>query len=218
MMTMKLNNFDQNMNTINGIYRKLKFAHKSELNGIAEEFDKWFNGEFKNSVSRQCSFNGDRFAMTPPEIVDGLVAESVAKCREIIYPAILSYMSAHFVQFYRDGLLMAKANADMENNTVDLKLSEDDKGSIKLMYSTESKVWQSHIEKHRRQLDRELTGAIQASSKLSSFMSVMTAPDSHIVAYPYGNSRISWSEHIRRFLAGRPRMVATTAHIRRLGV
>lgn len=213
-----LSEFDKHFSEMKAIYKRLKFAYKADLAGVADEFDAWFNSEFRESVAKQCAFTGSRFAMTAPGIVDDLVDESVQKAYAVIYPKILGYMSAHFAEFYLEGLRMAEANAAMEGLTVDISLSDEDKGSIELMYSTEAKVWKSHIEKHRRQLDRELTGAIQARSTLDEFMDRMTAPDGHAVAYPYGNSRISWSEHIRRFLAGRPRMVATTAHIRRLGI
>ncbi|MCK4521622.1 MAG: hypothetical protein KAU20_03535 [Nanoarchaeota archaeon] len=218
-MEKTLNNFWGNVEKFKAIYRRLKFAHKEDLSSIADEFDKWFLNDFKEMILQQSNWEGKKFALPDDEtVVDNLVQESVNAAYRIIYPRIIKYMSDYFAEFFREGLKLADFNARMENDTVENELTEEDKKAVRMLYNTESKVWRSHIEKHRRQLDRELTGAMLAGSTIDEFIMRFIAPDTHVVAYPYGNARISWSEHIRRFLAGRPRMIATTAHMRRRGI
>ena len=198
------------------IYKELYMPFKEELEGVAEEYDRWFLNEFADIVKTQSNFTGNKFAPTEPEVIDNIVANTVTKSSEIIFPKVSAYMLEHFDEFYEQGLELAKHNGAMEGKVVDTKLTDEDKISIQMVVSTELTVWKNHIVKHMRQVDRELTGAMQSGRTLDFFLARMVCPDEHVCAYPYGNSRISWGEHIRRFLAGRPRMVATTAQLRKV--
>lgn len=198
------------------IYSDLYMAHKEDLEGVAESYDRWFLGDFADAVKKQCNFKGDNLAPTEVEVVSGLVSQTVTNASRLIYPIVSAYMLEYFDDFYIQGLKLAQLNAQIENRSVDTTLTDEDKISIELMVNTELTVWKRHIDKHLRQVDRELTGAMQAGRTLDYFLIRMVCPDGHVCAYPYGNSRISWYEHIRRFLAGRPRLVATTAQMRRL--
>lgn len=210
--------FKKNYLEYQKLYKSLSMIYADELKDVAPAYDKWFLGEFSEIVRTQCNFNGEKFAPTPPDIINRLVKLPVAKCNEIIFPPIANYMGEHFLEFYEIGLELSELNAKMDNRTINLELKEEDKISVQMLVSTELKVWQNHITKHFRQVERELTGAMQAGTTMDAFLVRMVCPDGHIFSYPYGNSRISWGEHIRRFLAGRPQMVASTATLRKLVV
>ncbi len=210
--------FKKNYSKYQKLYRGLSMAYEDELKDVAGIYDKWFLGEFSDAVRTQCNFNGKKFAPTPPEVINILVKLPVAKCNEVIFPPIAQYMGEHFLEFYETGLELSKLNAKMDNRTINTDLKEEDKISVQMLVSTELKVWQNHISKHFRQVERELTGAMQAGTTMDAFLLRMVCPDGHVFSYPYGNSRISWGEHIRRFLAGRPQMVASTATLRKLVV
>ena len=198
------------------VYKSLYKPFESELSGVAEKYDKWFLSEFADMIRLECVFKKGKFQPVEVAVLNNLVQVAVQKATAIIYPPVSAYMLEHFDDFYADGLELARLNGEMDGKKIDTKLTKDDKLSIELMVDTELTVWKTHLEKHKRQLDRELKGAVLAGMTLDSFLMRMVARDSHVVAYPYGNSRLSWSEHIRRFLAGRPRVVATTAQMRRM--
>lgn len=211
-----MSDFSQLYEEFQVIYKKLYKPFESKLSGVAEEYDRWFLNEFADMVKTDCTFKKGKFQPVESSVLNNLVQIAVKKATEIIYPPVSAYMLEYFDDFYRDGLELARINGEMDGKKIDTALTKDDKLSIELMVDTELTVWKTHIEKHKRQLDRELKGAVIASMTLDSFLLRMVARDTHVVAYPYGNSRLSWSEHIRRFLACRPRMCATTAQMRRM--
>ncbi len=198
------------------IYDKLKNAHSEALDGIVDEYDKWFLNEFVNLINQNCNFNKGKLQPTKPEVINALVNECTKKVGEIIYPVISAYLVEYADDFYEEGIKLAQINAKMEGRVVDGKLTDNDKINIEILVDTELQVWKNHIEKHRRVIGRELTGAIQSSQTVDTFLMRAVCPDEHVLAFTYGNGRVSWNEQIRRFLSGRPRMFAVSAQMRKL--
>jgi len=209
-------NFNKEYSRYKKIYDGLKFAHKEVLDGLAESYDKWFLNEFVNLINQNCNFNKGKLQPTKPEVINALVAECTAKVGELIYPTISAYLVEYADDFYEEGIKLAQINAKMEGKVIDGKLSDNDKINIEILVDTELQVWKNHIEKHRRVIARELTGAIQSSQTVEQFLMRAVCPDEHVLAFTYGNGRVSWSEQIRRFLSGRPRMISMSACMRKL--
>lgn len=199
------------------IYLSLEGYKSKPLYAAVDKFDRWFVKEMPTIAYKMLQFNGDVISVkTPPEDVIRLCEMISQKAKEIIQPALIDWVYDNFDDFYKDGIKLANINLSLTKCKDRAKLDDEDKAMIESICVQEINVWKSHFPKMTRQLERELWGAIYTGRTFDFFMARMTAPDLHIVGFPYGNSRYSWYEHIKRFVVGRPKMVASMAQQRKV--
>jgi len=198
-------------------YVALEESDSAPVYKAVDSYDRWFIADIPALVSKAFSFDGDRFSgKDEPDRVVQVSRETASYAREFLSPAITVWVTEHFDDFYVRGVDMAVQNGLIEGRTVQKHLDERDVNSIELQVRQELDVWKGHWVKHERQVERELVGVVLARGTVEQFQTRMIARDAHVVGFPYGNSRLSWHEHVRRMMTGRPKQVAAVAMQSRL--
>lgn len=198
-------------------YKALEEHNSGAVYKAVDRYDRWFLDEVPVIVARGFTFEKDRFSgRDKPDAVMAVAREIAAYAREFLSPAVTQWVTENFDDFYSRGVDMAVKNGAMEGRKVQAYLDERDVNSIELQVRQELDVWKGHWLKHERQVERELIGVVLARGTIEQFQGRMVAPDGHVVGFPYGNSRYSWHEHVRRMMTGRPKQVAAVAMQSRL--
>ena len=198
-------------------YMSLEESDAAPVYKAVDNYDRWFLQDIPALVSREFTFEGEQFSgKDEPNKVIAVSKEIASYAREFIGPAVTRWVTEHFDDFYSRGIDLAVKNGRLEGRTVRAYLDEVDVNSIELQVRQELDIWREHWVFHERQVQRELVGVVLAKGTVEQFQSRMVARDGHVVGFPYGNSRYSWHEHVRRMVTGRPKQVASIAMQSRL--
>jgi len=199
------------------VYYNLPNYKADKMYKAVMAYDRWFIKDMPEIAYKTLRFKGGVLSpLTPMDDIQALCNLMARKSRDMLLPAITDWTYDYFDDFYRKGIELAQLNGELEGKTIPSNLTKEDKAIIEITITQEIDVWKGHFQKHYRQVERELIGAIQMGKDFDFFLARMTAPDAHIVGFPYGNSRYSWYEHVRRYAIGRPKMVATIAQQRKV--
>lgn len=198
-------------------YMALEEYDTTTVYKAVKDYDRYFLEDVPALISRAFSFDGERFSgKDEPDKVIGTSRVVAGYARELLGPAVAKWVTDNFDNFYGVGVDQAAAMADLEGRKVQTYLDERDINSIELQVRQELDIWKGHWVKHERQVERELVGMVLARGTVEGFIGRMVALDGHVVGFPYGNSRYSWYEHVRRMVTGRPKQVAAVAMQSRL--
>ena len=183
---------------------------------MAEIYDGWFNGIFRQSLESILIIKGGRWAGAKEAagIIRqvGLIVEN--GIAEILGLAVSDWVTENYPKFWMDGLGLWKINRELEgfNPPRKVEMTPQEVDHVTMLATTEIATMQDHIARHRRHVERMVGAGIARQWTTDRFMQSMTSPDGHIVGFSYGNSRYSWHEHMRRMVVGRSRMVAQSAN------
>ena len=116
-------------------------------------------------------------------------------------------------KFWRAGIDLWKLNREMLGEKVPRKttLDSDDLNMLDVYVRSFIDTWLGHCEKHRREVQRRVNTAQLNGWTTQQFIERMIAPDGNVVGFMYGNARLSFTEHLRRFGTGKSRMLAQAA-------
>jgi hypothetical protein len=199
------------------IYSGLKQSDSKAMFRAVDRHDRWWLEEAPLVIARELSFKAKRFSgMDSADTVVAVARKLASEARTKLSAPITAWVTGNYDAFYRAGVRLAALNGKAEGKRVRQVLDKADANSIELQVRQELDVWKGHWSKHERQVERELVGFVLAGGTIDQFLGRMTAPSGHIVAFPYGNSRQSWYELIRKMVTVRGRQVASVAQQHRL--
>ena len=115
--------------------------------------------------------------------------------------------------YFLRGLDLWRLNLEMLDKPAPrkLKMTDEEIATVQLYNGVFMDTHQDHLARHIRHVRRAVNTAMSEGWTTDKFREAMTAPDGHIVGFMYGNSRLSWYEHLRRFGKGKMRMLAQIA-------
>jgi len=192
-----------------------KNADSSPLN-LAEEYDRWFTTEYRRLLEAQLTITGGKWQAgetDPAAIRNGGRLAVEGASRIIVNPAV-DWVVANYPVFWKqgaEGLYPINLEIQGKPSPKKVKLTQNDITQIKIYAARQASTLQDHAARHRRQVERAIGNGLQFGWTTDRFMEAMTAPDGHIVGFPYGNSRYSWYEHMRRMIVGRSKTLAMAA-------
>ncbi|MFO7957633.1 MAG: hypothetical protein R6X33_11110, partial [Candidatus Brocadiia bacterium] len=184
----------------------------------ADIYDEWFRDEFVPWLEGQITIRKGAWALE--EDSPGAVVAAGKRIQRVATQTLVGlvneWSAQHFPEFYRVGLYLWEINQQIVGIDPDpVEADEDDANVVGATISSEVAAWQQHVAKHVRHVERLVDNGLKRGWTTEQFLDRMTAPDGHIVGFMYGNARLSWQEHLRRYAVGRPKVLAQTALERR---
>lgn len=195
-------------------YARIGTAEADELMPAAETYDRWFRMEGLPAIEALLVIDKGRWTDKggPGAIpAAGRIVEQGAS-KYLLQP-VTDWTLEHFPGFWQAGHALWRLNREMIMlpNPRRTDILEAEGNQIAGYQRAEISAWQDHIARHRRHVERFVHAAMTQGWTTAQFLQNMTAPDGHVVGFRYGNSDLSWREHLRRYTVGRPRMMAAAA-------
>lgn len=193
-------------------YARVGASARGELLPAADNYDLWFTRDAVPAIERNVVVGlGGRWTEEGgPNAIPAAGRIVEEGCARYILRPVTDWTLEHFAEFWQAGYPIWRINRDMLRmptpRRIDIAPAEADQ--IAGYQRAEISAWQDHAVRHRRHVERFVHAACVQGWTREQFLANMTAPDGHIVGFRYGNSDISWREHIRRYVTGRPRMLA----------
>jgi len=201
-------------NTLNNSIGKADIDTLLEVGLI---FDLRFVNELVPYIESMLTINKGRWQLT--EDSTDVVVKSGRKAKEIASQTIdlvTDWTIEHFESYYKQGIELWNINRDMiDEQPVPVKLIEGEPELITSITHREILAWQDHLQRHGIQIERYVRDGMARGWTTERFIELSTCPDGHMIGYLFSNARISWYEHLRRYGAGRPGIMAQTALERR---
>lgn len=195
-------------------YDKIGRAEMDELLPAAAAYDKAFRGEALPAILATLTIERGHWSEKSGPLVipaAGRIVESLAG--KALFQPVTEYTVQHFPEFWQAGFDLWRINREMAMLPTPRRIEMSAAESLQVAgyQRAELSAWQDHIARHRRHVERFVHAGCSQGWTTDQFLQNMTAQDGHIVGFRYGNSDISWHEHLRRFAVGRPHMLAAAA-------
>lgn len=200
------------------IYADVGQNVQDELMEAAEIYDEWFHDEFIPWLEGQITISKGAWVLEAdsPATVVAAGKRIQRMATQTLVSLVSEWSAQHFPEFYQVGLYLWQINQEIVGIDPDpVEATEDDANVVGATISSEVAAWQDHIARHVRHVERLVDNGLKRGWTTEQFVEHMTAPDGHIVGFMYGNARLSWHEHLRRYVVGRPKVLAQTALERR---
>ena len=192
-------------------YARIGAEEGPELMPAAENYDTWFRTQALPAIEALLVIERGRWTeKAGPGAIPAagrIVEEGASK---YLMQPVTDWTLQHFRTFWTDGYDLWRLNREMAllPTPKRINVTEPEGNQIAGYQRVELSAWQDHIVRHRRHVERMVHAACVQGWTTAQFLQNMTAPDGHVVGFRYGNADLSWSEHLRRFTVGRPRMMA----------
>lgn len=195
-------------------YAAIGTAKAAELLPAADNYDTWFLEQAIPAIEALLVIERGKWTEKggPGSIpAAGRIVEEGA-ARYLLQP-VTDWTLQHFPEFWQAGFDLWRLNREMLLLPTPKRINilEPEAAQIAGYQRAELSAWQDHIARHRRHIERFVHAAGVQGWTRAEFIRNLTAPDGHIVGFRYGNADLSWREHLRRYTAGRPRMMAAAA-------
>ena len=198
------------------LYYSIGVDEREALLEVADIFDQRFINEFIPYLEGMLTVSRNIWQM---DNATDIIVKSGRKAKELgsqIVDLVTTWTTDNFPVFYKQGLELWNINLRMLDELPHrVKLEKSEPDLIASIIRAEVSAWQDHLVRHVRQVERYVQTGMSRGWTTERFVDQMTCPDGHILGFLYGNSRLSWYEHLRRFGKARPRSMAQTALERR---
>lgn len=196
-------------------YARIGAAARAELLPAADNYDLWFTRDAVPQIERNIAVDvGGRWTeKAGPNAIPAAGRIVEEGCSKYIIQPVVDWTLEHFIEFWQEGYGLWRLNREMmllpTPRRVVMTPAEGD--AVAGYQRAEISAWQDHLARHRRHVERFVHAACVQGWTRDLFVRNMTAPDGHTVGFRYGNADLSWHEHIRRYVVGRPHMMAAAA-------
>ena len=190
------------------------------LLSIADIYDTRFVDEFIPWLETRLTIQSGVWQLTDnsTDVIVEAGRQVVKLGADSIIRLVTDWSLEHFPEYWLEGIDLVRLNQKI------LGASQLDKRNFKAgepeyistVIRSEISAWQDHLQRHRRQIERNVQQGMSREWTTERFLEVCTCPDGHIIGFMYGNARLSWREHLRRYGKSRPRIMAQTVLERRL--
>ena len=202
------------------IYADVGTDVQGELTEAADIYAEWFLDKFIPWLESQIVISKGAWTLEAdsPQVVVAAGKKVQQAAAQTLVSLVSEWSSTHFPDFYKAGLYLWQINQEMlDINPGPVEVTDDDANVVGATIASEVSAWQDHVNRHQRHVERLVDNGLRRGWTTDQFIERMTAPDGNIVGFMYGNARLSWHEHVRRYVVGRPRILAQTALERRAG-
>jgi hypothetical protein len=196
-------------------YLRVGEKDRAELLETAAVYDRWFIGEFVPWLEKQLTVKAG--AWQQDDLALAAIPAAALRIKDaattmLLRPAV-EWMAVHFRDYWREGWELWRLNRDIANLPTPrrLTMTQAEASQIASYVQRELDAWTTHVDRHTRQVTRAIGQACSMNRTTADFITACTSPDGHVIGFPQGASRYSWHEQIRRFVVGRPRLLAQAA-------
>ena len=177
-----------------------------------KEYEAWFNDTFLIELTSRLTVKAGRWiADDKAYLVIGTAGRlALEGCQSILLPVFNAWIEREYPKFWKQGLEYARVMADMQGSPEPAPFGDADVGQIAVLVTGEIATQADHADHHRRYVERVVSAALSNGWDTKRFMAAMTVPQG-IVAFPFGNTRYSWTTHITRMIEGRARAAFASA-------
>ena len=181
---------------------------------IAYDYDRWYSDTFVPWLASQLTMDGGRWSVSTPPTV---IAEAGRRVRDgvstLLVKPLTEWIVSEYPHFWMQGLDLWRVNMEMLDKAIPrkLKLTDKERDHIAILAAGEVATQSDHAHRHRRYVERMVQGGLSQGWTMERFVQASTARDGHIVAYPVGNSRYSWSYQMGLLIKGRSKAIAAAA-------
>ena len=180
---------------------------------LADDYADWYRQEFAPWLASQITMEAGRWQPGDPTVISQAGQRVLRGATSIILNPLNDWLPIHYPKFWLSGLDLWRVNMEIigEPTPRKLKLTDAEIDRIAVLVTEEQATQSDHVQRHRRYVERMVSGGLQMGWTLERFMKASTAPDGGIVGYPIGNSRYSWQYHMGLLVTGRSKAIACAA-------
>ena len=177
-----------------------------------KEYEAWFNDTFLVELASRLTVKAGRWvADEQAHLAIGTAGRiALQGCQTILLPVLSAWIEREYPRFWQRGLEYAAIMAKMQGDPEPAPFGDEDTGQIAVLVTGEIATQADHADHHRRYVERCVSAGLTNGWTMARFMEAMTVPQG-IVAFPFGNTRYSWTTHITRMIEGRARAVFASA-------
>lgn len=206
-------------------YNSIGKSDLPDLLLLADEFDKFFLNDYVPFLESRLTIAGNTWQLIPESseitVSTGRLLSSATAY--IIVDGVNRWLmepedKPRIIEYYRSGVDLWRLNREALGLKYPrkIKLDKDDGILIEQYLGIFNDTFQNHLNKHIRTINRFVNTGQLSGWSTDQFIENCTCPDGHIIGFRYGNARYSWAEHLRRFGAARPKILAQAAQAERM--
>jgi len=201
-------------------YYEIGKADQKALLSIADIYDTRFIDEFIPWLESRLTIAGEVWQLTDnsTDVIVEAGRQVVKLGADSLIRLVSDWSIEHFPEYWIKGIDLVRLNQKIlgADRLDKRKMKKGEPEYISTVIRSEISAWQDHLQRHRRQIERNVQQGMARGWTTQRFLEVCTCPDGHIIGFMYGNARLSWREHLRRYGKSRPRIMAQTVLERRL--
>ena len=176
------------------------------------EYEAWFNDSFLVELTSRLTIKAGRWtADDKAHLVIGTAGRiALEGFQTVLLPVLSAWIEREYPKFWQQGLEYARLMAEAVGEPEPAPFGDEDTGQIAVLVTGEIATQADHADHHRRYVERCVSAGLTNGWTTKRFMEAMTVPQG-LVAFPFGNTRYSWTTHITRMIEGRARAVFASA-------